>query len=292
MKMRAFGKSDIKVSTLGFGAGHIGESNLTEAEISNLLNSVVDLGINLFDTARAYGLSEDRIGKHLAYRRNEIIISTKVGYGISGVSDWTYDSVIMGIDDALKKLRTDYIDIVHLHSCSLEVLQRGEVIEALTKSLENGKIRMAAYSGENDALLFAVSSGKFGSVQFSINLFDQRSIEGILPLTKKQNIGVIAKRPIANVPWRFKEQPYGKYCEEYWLRMKKMNLQLDMDWLEAAIRFTAYTEGVCSCIIGSSSIKNIRQNFMMLEKGKLPDELYQKIRNSFRENDDNWVGQV
>jgi len=102
MKMRAFGKSDIKVSTLGFGAGHIGENNLTEAEISNLLNSVVDLGINLFDTARAYGLSEDRIGKHLAYRRNEIIISTKVGYGISGVSDWTYDSVIMGIDDALK----------------------------------------------------------------------------------------------------------------------------------------------------------------------------------------------
>jgi len=181
---------------------------------------------------------------------------------------------------------------VHLHSCSLEVLQRGEVIEALTKSLENGKIRMAAYSGENDALLFAVSSGKFGSVQFSINLFDQRSIEGILPLTKKQNIGVIAKRPIANVPWRFSSRPQGEYCEEYWVRMKKMNLQLDMDWPEAAIRFTAYTEGVCSCIIGSSSIKNIRQNFMMLEKGKLPDELYQKIRNSFRENDDNWVGQV
>ena len=71
-----------------------------------------------------------------------------------------------------------------------------------------------------------------------------------------------------------------------------MNLQLDMDWPEAAVRFTSYTEGVCSCIIGSSSIKNIRQNFMMLEKGKLPDELYQKIRNSFRENDDNWVGQV
>jgi len=292
MKMRAFGKSDIKVSALGFGAGHIGGDNLTESEVSNLLNSVVDLGINLFDTARAYGLSEDRIGKHLAYRRNEIIISTKVGYDISGVSDWTYDSVIMGIDDALKNLRTDYIDIVHLHSCSLEVLQRGEVIEALTKSLENGKIRVAAYSGENEALALAVSSGKFGSVQFSLNLFDQRSIEGILPLTKKQNIEVIAKRPIANVPWRFSSRPQGEYCEEYWVRMKKMNLQLDMDWPEAAIRFTAYTEGVCSCIIGSSSIKNIRQNFIMLERGKLPDELYQKIRNSFRENDDNWVGQV
>jgi aryl-alcohol dehydrogenase-like predicted oxidoreductase len=292
MKMRAFGKSGIKISVLGFGAGHIGGNNLTEAEVSYLLNSIVDLGINLFDTARTYGLSEDRIGKHLVYRRNEIIISTKVGYGITGVSDWTYNSVIMGIDDALKKLRTDYIDIVHLHSCSLEILQRGEVIEALTKALENGKIRVAAYSGENEALAFAASSGKFGSLQFSLNLFDQRCIEKILPSTWEQNIGVIAKRPIANVPWRFKNRPQGEYCEEYWMRMKKMNLQLDMDLLEAAIRFTSYTEGVSSCIIGSSSINNIKQNVMLLEKGKLPSELYLKIRNSFKENDDNWVGQV
>jgi len=67
MEMRAFGKSGMSVSVLGFGVGHIGENNFTEAEVSNLLNSVVDLGINLFDTARAYGLLEERIGKHLFY---------------------------------------------------------------------------------------------------------------------------------------------------------------------------------------------------------------------------------
>ena len=139
MKMRILGKSGIKVSVLGFGAGHIGGNNLTEAEASNLLNSVADLGINLFDTARGYGLSEERIGSHLSYRRSEIIISTKVGYGISGVNDWTYDSVIIGIDEALKKLRTEYIDIVHLHSCTLEVLQRGEVIEALVNAVAKWK---------------------------------------------------------------------------------------------------------------------------------------------------------
>lgn len=200
MEMRVFGKSGINVSVLGFGAGHIGGNNLTEVEVSNLLNSVVDLGINLFDTARAYGLSEERIGKHLSYRRNEIIISTKVGYGIAGVADWTYNSVLLGIDEAMIKLRTHYIDIVHLHSCSLEVLQRGEVIKALVKALESGKIRVVAYSGENEALEFVATTGKFGSLQFSINIFDQRSIDRILPLTKNQSIGVIAKRPIANVP--------------------------------------------------------------------------------------------
>jgi aryl-alcohol dehydrogenase-like predicted oxidoreductase len=292
MKKRTFGKSGIKVSALGFGAGHVGGNNLTEAEASNLLNSAVDLGVNMFDTARAYGLSEERIGRHLFNRRKEIVISTKVGYGVNGVFDWTYDAVIKGIDEALAKLRTDYIDIVHLHSCSLEVLQRGEMIEAIEKALEDGKIRVAAYSGENEALEYAANTGKFESLQCSINLFDQRNIDRILPVAVKKNIGIIAKRPIANVPWGFDRQPFGEYCEEYWKRMKKVNLKFDIDWLEAAIRFAAFTNGVSSIIIGTSSISHLEKNLYLLEKGKLPNEIYSLIRKSFQENDDNWIGQV
>ncbi len=292
MKMRPFGKSGFDVSIIGFGAGHTGENNFTEKEISTLLNSIVDLGINLFDTARAYGQSEERIGNYLSHRRKEIIISTKVGYGISGVADWTYDSVVKGIDEALIKLRTDYIDIVHLHSCSLEILQKRGVIEALEKALIDGKIRVAAYSGENEALEFAVSTEKFGSLQFSVNLFDQRSIDKILPLTKKKNIGVIAKRPIANVPWRFTEQPHDDYCEEYWKRMKKMKLHLDIAWLDAAIRFSAFTEGVSSIIIGTSSIEHLKNNVQLLEEGELPHEVYSHVRKSFKDNDNNWIGQI
>ena len=268
MKLRTLGKSGIKVSALGFGAGHIGGLNVAEGEVSRLLNSIVDLGVNLFDTARAYGLSEERIGKHLSHRRNEIIISTKVGYGINGVEDWTYHSVRLGIDEALAKLKTDYIDIVHLHSCSLEVLKRGEVIDALEHAVQSGKIRVAAYSGENEPLEFAASSGRFGSLQFSVNPFDQRSIDKILPLAKARNIGVIAKRPIANVPWRFSEQPYGEYCEEYWKRMNKMNLKLDLDWLEAAVRFSAFTEGVSSIIVGTSSLDHLKRNLAVYRKRK------------------------
>jgi aryl-alcohol dehydrogenase-like predicted oxidoreductase len=286
------GKSGIEVSVLGFGAGHIGGNNFTEAEVSNLLNGIVDLGINLFDTARGYGLSEERIGNHLSYRRSEIVISTKVGYGIASVTDWTYDSVLLGIDEALVKLRTDYIDIVHLHTCSLEVLQRGEVIEALTQAIQSGKIRVAAYSGENEALQYAASLECFGSLQFSINLFDQRSIDEILPVTSEKNFGVIAKRPIANVPWRFANQPHGDYCEEYRKRMMRMKLELDIDWLEAAIRFAGFTEGISSIIIGSSSINHIENNLRLLEKGRLPDEIYSMIREAFKKSDENWVGRV
>jgi aryl-alcohol dehydrogenase-like predicted oxidoreductase len=292
MEIRTLGKSGIKVSELGFGAGHIGGHNLSELEVSNLLNSVVDLGINLFDTARAYGLSEERLGKHLGHRRNEVIITTKVGYGINGVADWSFDSIRLGIEEALVKLKTDYIDIVHLHSCSLEVLKRGEVIDALEDAVQSGKIRVAAYSGENEPLEFAASSGRFGSLQFSVNPFDQRSIDKILPLAKARNIGVIAKRPIANVPWRFNEQPFGEYCEEYWKRMDKMNLKFDLDWLDTAIRFSAFTESVSSIIIGTSSLDHLKKNLLLMEKGKLPDEIYSMLRKSFSENDENWIGQV
>jgi aryl-alcohol dehydrogenase-like predicted oxidoreductase len=292
MNYRTFGKTGIKISALGYGAGHIGDTNQTENEISKLLNEIVDLGVNLFDTARAYGLSEERIGRHLSERRKEIIISTKVGYGITNVEDWTYDSVRLGIDEALIKLRTDYIDIVHLHSCSLNILQTGEVIRALEEAKEKGKIKVAAYSGENEALKHAVLSERFESLQFSVNIFDQKSINEILPLAKEKGIGVIAKRPIANVPWRFSEHPYGEYCAEYWIRMEKMNLQLDVDWLEAAIRFSAFTDGVGSIIIGSANIEHIKRNVKLVEKGPLPVEIYNIIRKSFSENDDNWIGQV
>jgi len=292
MIKRALGKSGIEVSVLGFGAGHIGGNNFTEAQVSNLLNRIVDLGINLFDTARGYGLSEERIGTHLSYRRSEIVISTKVGYGVAGVPDWTYKSIEQGIDEALRKLRTHYIDIVHLHSCSVDILKHEDVIKALVKARTDGKIRTAAYSGENEALGYAANRNEFGSLQCSINLFDQRNIDQILPIIKEKKMGMIAKRPIANVPWRFIEQPFGDYCEEYWKRMKKMNLNLGIDWLEAAIRFSAFTEGVSSIIIGSSSINHIENNLRLLEKGKLPDEIYNMIREVFKMNDDNWVGLV
>ncbi len=292
MERRNFGNSGLQVSVLGFGAGHIGGNEISEDEVSRLLNSALDLGISLIDTARGYGLSEERIGKYISRRRNEFVLSTKVGYGIPGYNDWTYDCVIAGVNEALRIMKTDYIDIVHLHSCLLGTLQHGEVIKALNKTVEEGKVRVAAYSGENEALKFAIESGMFGSVQTSINITDQRNIETIFPLTKEKGIGVIAKRPLANIPWRFDEKPYGEYCEEYWVRWEEMNLDLEMDWNEAAIRFSAYTFGVDTIIAGTSNIDHLKSNLKALNKGPLPDEIYNEIRNAFRENDKGWIGQL
>jgi aryl-alcohol dehydrogenase-like predicted oxidoreductase len=290
---REYGKTSVKVSALGFGAGHIGDPKTDENEVGSLLNQALDSGITLFDTARGYGVSEERIGRHLSYRRGEFVISTKVGYGIDGVPDWTYDCILAGVDRALKVMQTDYIDIVHLHSCTLEILERGDVIRALEQAVRDGKVRAAAYSGENRELQFAVTCGCFGGIQCSVNLCDQRSLVEIIPTAIKNGLGIIAKRPLANSPWRFDERPYGHYCEDYWLRLRQMALPFDIaDYHETALRFAAYAPGVCSAIVGSANIGHIKKNIELIEKGPLPAELQRAIYEGFRDADEEWVGLV
>ena len=293
MIKRKFGNTGIEVSLPGFGAGHIGNPEMEEKTVGLLLNEILDLGINLIDTARAYGLSEQRIGKLISHRRQEYILSTKVGYDVEWKPDWTYDSVIGGVDQALKLLQTDYIDIVHLHSCSKDILERGDVILALEHAKQSGKIRFMAYSGENEALDYALGTGKFDSIQTSVNICDQWGISKYLPKAIDSGLGVIAKRPIANAPWRHTEPPVGHYSEEYWHRLKKMNLEIPAtDMQDIAIRFSAFTQGVSTCIVGSSNLEHIKESVISVEKGPLSSEMKIHLESRFRENDDNWVGLI
>jgi aryl-alcohol dehydrogenase-like predicted oxidoreductase len=289
---RIYSHQKLSVSLLGFGAGHIGDPALSDKKIHFFLNEILDAGINLIDTARSYGLSEERIGKNLAHRRSEFVLSTKIGYGIAGMADWTAPIILAGVDAALKNLKTNYIDIVHLHSCPLETLQQQDLIEALLQTVEAGKVRIAAYSGENDALEYAIQSGYFSGVQCSVNVFDQRVIDRILPFTSEKDIGFIAKRPLGNAVWRLEERPENQNGESYWVRMKTMGLDFKKKWPEIALRFTAFTPGVDCCITGSSNIENIKKNIQYLEKGPLPEDTCAGIREAFRVNDDDWTGHI
>ena len=188
-------------------------------------------------------------------------------------------------------LRTDWIDIVHLHSCSLEVLQRGEVITALDEARQTGKVRVAAYSGENEALDFAVDSGRFQAVQTSISLADQRNLESALPHLQARGMGVIAKRPVANAPWRFETRPYGNYAEEYWYRWQALRLNpRGLDWQELALRFVAFLPGVHSCIVGTANPAHLAHNAQLLARDPLPADQVDEIRRAFQAHDDDWMG--
>jgi aryl-alcohol dehydrogenase-like predicted oxidoreductase len=297
MQYHTFGSTGLSVSALGFGAGHIGGGNLSEDQVGTLINRAVDLGVNVIDTARGYGMSEERIGRHLSWRRKDYILVSKCGYGVPGVEDWTPTAMYMGVEIALRLMRTDYIDVMMFHSCPKTTLQRSGLIEALEKCVEDGKVRFIGYSGENEDLAFAIDTGKFSVIETSVNLFDQYSLNTLLPIAQQQNIGVIAKRPLANVPWRFAERPVGQYCEPYWERMKAMNMealvqQSGLAWETLALRFAAFADGVHTAIAGTGSIQNLHDNVDIVNMGALPKSLVATIRKAYREHDTGWRGQV
>lgn len=293
MEQRPLGRTGLSVSALGFGAGHIGEPHLSEQDVARLLGAALDAGITLFDTARSYGLSEERLGRHLGARRAEVVISTKCGYGIEGVPDWTGPCITAGIDEALCRLRTDRIDIMHLHSCPQPVLQREDILEALMGAVRQGKVRVAAYSGDNEPLELALRSGAFGSVQSSVNLCDQRAIAYALPEAQQRGVGFIAKRPLANAPWRFQERPAAQDIAEYWDRLRAMALDpMGMGWDELALRFSAFTPGVSSCIVGTSRSEHLQTCARILDKGPLPEDVLDRVRGAFLARGALWPGQV
>jgi aryl-alcohol dehydrogenase-like predicted oxidoreductase len=293
VQSRSYGQSGRHVSVLGLGAAQIGDAAVSDADAGQLLNTALDMGISLIDTARGYGESEARIGRHIAHRRSEFTLSTKVGYGIEGQQDWTADIIEAGVDAALKLMQTDHIDIVHLHSCPLSTLQAGEVAQALARVRDKGKIGVAAYSGDNEELCWAVNSGQFGGVECSLNLFDQANLSPALARAKSLGLGVIAKRTLGNAPWRFAQQPVGHYCHTYWQRMQALTYDtVGLPWDEFALRFVAALPEVSCAIVGTASTTHLQHNVDLVAKGALPAAVVTAVRSRFAELGAAWPGEI
>jgi aryl-alcohol dehydrogenase-like predicted oxidoreductase len=291
MQQRPFGSTGLTVSALGLGAGQVGEADVTDREAATLLNAALDAGITLVDTARGYGTSEERIGRHLSSRRDEFVLSTKGGYDIEGTADWTPANLKGSVERSLRLLRTDRIDVLHLHSCSSEVLARGDLQDTLDALVAAGTVRVAAYSGDNAPLAQAAGSGRFGSVETSVNLADQWSLHHVLP--EHPELGVIAKRPLANAPWRFAERPTGHYAETYWERLRTLALDpAGLEWGAFALRFAAFAPGVDVAIVGTANPAHLRRNVEDLAAGPLPDDLLAAVETAWRREGSSWPGDV
>jgi aryl-alcohol dehydrogenase-like predicted oxidoreductase len=282
-----FGDTGLNVSMLGLGAGQIGTAEVSETAASDVLNGALDLGVTLIDTAASYGLSEERIGRHLGHRRDEFVLSTKGGQAVDGFPDWSTGSLRASIEQSLRRTRSERIDVYLLHSCPVEVLQRGDLQDTLDQAVAAGKIRVAGYSGDNEHLAFAVDSGRFAAIETSVNIADQWNFRHVVG--HRPDLGVIAKRPIANAPWRFTERPVGNYAELYWQRLQE--LQLDpggLDWAEFALRFSAYAPGVHCAIVGTANLGNLRRNVEAVNHGPLPPELLSAIDQAWQRMGSDW----
>jgi aryl-alcohol dehydrogenase-like predicted oxidoreductase len=293
MLRRHFGNSGLQVPALGFGAMQIGDPELAESRVGRLLNHVLDAGLTLIDTARSYGLAEERIGRHLARRRDEFLLSTKVGYGVADVPDWTYECILRGVDDARTRLQTDVIDIVHLHSCGLATLEAGEVTSALARCRDEGKIRVAAYSGDDAPLRYALLNKQFGGIQASVNVCDQQAL-AMLQQAQARGVGTIAKRPLAGRPWAGRDSGDPVH-DEYRRRFAAVRESLGItpaNWDELALRFAVFAPGVDCVIVGGIDATNVDRNVAALRKGALEPEHTAALQKVYEAHGRDWRGLV
>jgi aryl-alcohol dehydrogenase-like predicted oxidoreductase len=297
MEKRKYGNTDLNVSVLGFGGAEIGFEGASESDVDKLLGSALDAGLNVIDTAECYKTSEELIGKTVSHRRSDYYLFTKCGHA-SGLDlpDWDPAMLEMSIDRSLKRLQTDYVDVIHLHSCSEELLRKGDVIDVLRRAKEKGKTRYIGYSGDHQAALYAVQCGAFDSLETSVNIADQEAVSLTIPEAVKRGMGVVAKRPVANVAWRTTEKPDNAYLHAYWERLQKLQYEFlkseDLpQTVGTALRFTLSVPGVQTAIVGTAKPSRWVENAKLVAQGALPANVYEEIRKRWKEvAAEDWIG--
>ncbi len=300
MHMRVFGKTRLQVSMLGFGGAEIGfEKDVTVTRVRDVLLPAIDLGLNVIDTACAYLDSEKLIGEALGTRRKDVLLFTKCGAQEAfASSDWSRKGIFAQCEGSLKALQTDFLDLLQLHSCGIEELQKGEAVQALQDLKRQGKVRFIGYSGDAQPARFAVESGCFDTLQTSYNVVDQQAATLTIPLANEKGIGVIVKRPVANVAFRHgNTPPSNSYHRPYWERFRALEEgQFSPATLAQAfdtlLRFTIHQPGVHVAIVGTTRPGRFAENLAVAEKGPLPEAERARLVARFAQVGAHWPGQV
>lgn len=194
MQKRTLGKTGWEISVIGFGAIKLPLISQQECEI--LLNKAIDEGVNFVDTADCYGDSEEKIGLALSGRRKEFYLSTKI-------DERDEIGVRKKLERCLRRLRTDWIDLVLFHDArgpDYDRLFHSGGLEALEKSKKEGKIREIGISIHNSILIMrkAIKSGMFSALMVAYSAFDEdRLAADLLPMAHKMGVGLIAMKPLA-----------------------------------------------------------------------------------------------
>ena len=197
MKTVRLGKTGLEVSRIGMGGIPILRPPMDEAV--KVIQRCLDLGINFIDTSVVYGTSEERIGKAIAGRRDQVIIATKTF--IQG--KWDKAAAMEQLEQSLKHLNTDYIDLWQFHNISTfedfeKVVGLGGAMEAAQEALKVGKIRHIGISSHSlDVALKAVFSGYLETIQFPFNFVNNDAADRLVPLAKKHDVGFIAMKTFA-----------------------------------------------------------------------------------------------
>ncbi|MCC7263324.1 MAG: aldo/keto reductase [Candidatus Latescibacteria bacterium] len=288
MEYRRLGRTGLQVSALGFGAWEIGWTRPEEGEqVGRLLNRALDLGINLIDSSAAYRWSEELIAKYVGHRRHEFIFATKCGsWRVQQPDgewvqtlDYSARAIAPQIDRSLQRLKTDYIDIIQLHSPSYEDVAFGDGLEGLKQAQAQGKVRFISLSADGEAAAKAIEIGGYDTLQLTCNILDQEPAALITRARQEQDLGIIIKEPIAQTLYD-KPRPEGGSAV-LWDRAQRLlapDCIGELSRIEVALRWILGNREVHSAIVGTTNLRHLEANVAAAERGALPEALRAELQ--------------
>jgi len=298
LKRNKLGKSDIHVSALTLGCMSLGTDRKKAAKI---IDRSLDMGVNHLDTADLYdfGLNEEIIGEAIREKRNEIILTTKVGNHFNRENkDWYWDPsaahIKNGIKDSLRRLQTDYIDIYLLHGGTIED-NIDESIGAFEDLKKEGLIRAYGISSiRPNVIREYVKKSNMDAVMMQYSLLDRRPEETILELLHTNSISVLARGPLAKGMLSNQSlamiESKGKdgYLDYSYDELKEVHQKLNMvkgDSLnESALKYVLKHPSIASAVFGASSLEQAEENLRGHFEKPMEQETYLQLQQLTKEN--------
>jgi aryl-alcohol dehydrogenase-like predicted oxidoreductase len=295
IETRPLGRTGANVSVLGYGAmelrGQPRGPAIDDDEAGRLLGAVLDGGINLIDTSIDYGRSEELIGRYLGHRRDEYFLASKCGCMLADPPpaarppfphDYSAGNVREGIEQSLRRLGTDRLDLVQVHmSPSRAQLEAEQTVETLQSARAEGKVRFIGMSGILPHLSDHIAMGVFDVFQIPYSAV-QREHEDLITRAAAEGAGTLIRGGVArggsaqDKDWR--QGPLGLPEGEGKRRWDSSGVDDLLDGMsrhEFMLRFTLSHPGLSSTIVGTSAVDHLRANMDIAAKGPLPRDLYE-----------------
>lgn len=286
---RPFGKTGLNVTRLGFGAMEIRGSRIwsgrevTDSQASDILSAVLEQGITFIDTANDYGRSEAYIGQYLSTRRSEYVLATKCGCDMVPAGDhdetphtWTRDHLLWNIDDSLKKMKTDHVDLLQLHNPSVEQAEEGKLVDVLNEIKAAGKARHIGISSTSPHLSTYIDWGVFESFQVPYSALERRH-EVLLTKAHAAGAATIVRGGVARG-----EPGRGLGATDRWDIWNRAKLdellgpgEARTAWL---LRYTLSHPGVDTVIVGTNNPAHLAENVKAATAGPLTPETYAEAK--------------
>jgi aryl-alcohol dehydrogenase-like predicted oxidoreductase len=298
IETRRLGRTGADVTILGYGAmelrGQPHGSAIVDDAAGRLLNEVLDGGINLIDTSIDYGRSEELIGRYLSHRRDEYFLASKCGCLLGPAPagarppfphDYSAANVRAGIEQSLRRLGTDHLDLVQVHmSPSRAQMEAEGTIETIMAIRDEGKTRFIGMSGILPNLPDHIAMGVFDVFQIPYSVV-QREHEDLITAAARAGAGTLIRGgaarggPAEDKNWA--QGPLGLPPGEgqrRWDLAGLDDLLGGMPPLEFVLRFTLSHPDLCSTIVGTSNASHLHGNLAIAAKGPLPDDVYEQVK--------------